>query len=920
MRRTPVALPRRSVALPVAVAVAVAVVLGAWLTAMRMAGADSALGQWISNAGLLAVTLPAGTSCLVRSRSAGAARRAWVLLGLSALSWGGGQAVWTVYESVHGREVPFPSAADAGYLLAVVLMTAGLLALPSTSAALSTRLRLVLDGVLVALSLAMLSWEVVLADTLEEGGDSLAAAISLAYLVGDVICGTVALVALARARHGTRVPVPTLLLLCAGPVAFAVGDSGFTYLTLHDRYYSGHPIDAGWFLGFALLGLAALVPAQSEQRSQARHEHGTSAGLVAPYVAVVAAIGAGVVRLTTLGRLGPFLAWGTLTLVALLVVPLVLALQENTRLTRGLEARVEERTAELAGQERWFRSLMQNLSDVVTVVDEDGTVTYATPSSAQHFGRSPDELVGCRLRDWWTTHDAARLQPLFAELSARPGTTRVFDGEVRHADGRTVPVEATVTSLGAEQAVRGFVLNVRDVTERRGLERELAHQAFHDALTGLANRALFSDRVGRSLARRARSNRGVSVLFLDLDGFKAVNDTIGHAAGDRLLQVVAQRLTGCVRPADTVARLGGDEFAVLLEDLGPGEDGSDVAVRIADALRAPVDLDGREVRIGCSCGIAQHAAAESADELLRNADLAMYRAKADNSGGYAVFEPEMHADLVTRLELEEDLRSALDRGEFEVWYQPTVSLSDARWVGCEALLRWRHPTRGLVPPAEFISVAEETGLIVELGTWVLHQACQQAAEWRRTRPEVLGLGVAVNVSPHQLRAPGLLETVDAALRLAGIPASLLTIELTESVLVEHTEQMRDLLAALKARGVRLAIDDFGTGYSSLSYLHRFPVDVLKVDRSFVSGMASGSDEEELTRTIVRLGHSLGLTVIAEGIEDEGEMQSLQDMSCDLGQGYLFSQPVPAERVAELAWTAFPRPTPRALRPELQAVG
>ena len=900
-------------------AVAAALAAGAWVAALFLTQAGSPVGRAVSDAGLVVVPLLAGASCLVRARTGGPASRAWVLLGLSALCWGAGRAAWTATATTAGgRAVALPPAADVAPLLAVVLLIAGLLSLPTAAGGLSTRVRLVLDGLVVALSLAILTWEVVLADTLSAAGSSpLAVAASLGAVAGNVVCGTVALVSLARARHVDGVPVLAMVLLCAGPLAFAVGDTGHAFLALRDAYYSGHPAAAGWFLGFTMLGLAAVVPG-AQQHGAARREPGAQVGLVAPYVAVVGAVAAGVVRLVTVGRLGPFLAWGTLALVGLLVVRQVLALHENGRLTRGLEARVGERTAELVGQEQWFRTLMQNLSDVVTVVDEDGRVTYATPSSAHHFGRRPEDLVGRGLLEWWTPLDAARLAPLLAELRVRPGTTRVFDGEVSHADGRAVPVEATVTSLGAEQAVRGFVLNVRDVTERRGLERELAHQAFHDALTGLANRALFADRVGRALARRSRSGRGVAVLFLDLDGFKAVNDTLGHAAGDRLLQEVAQRLRDCVRPADTVARLGGDEFAVLLEDLPAADDGSDVAVRIADALQVPVDLGGREVQVGSSCGIAVHAGAESAEELLRNADLAMYRAKAGRTGGYAVFRPEMHADLVTRLQLEQDLRRALDRDELELWYQPTVSLTDSTWVGCEALVRWQHPTRGLVSPAEFVTVAEETGLIVELGRWVLHEACRQAAEWRRTRPDVLELGIAVNVSPHQLNAPGLLETVDAALEASGLPAHLLTVELTESVLLEHTAQMRDLLAALKARGVRLAIDDFGTGYSSLSYLHRFPVDVLKVDRSFVSGMVAGSDEEELTRTIVRLGHSLGLTVIAEGIEQDAELEALQGMGCDLGQGYLFSRPVPAELVAELAWTCFPRRTGRP-RPELQAV-
>ncbi|MCW2778532.1 MAG: Signaling protein ykoW [Frankiales bacterium] len=903
---------------------AVAVVV--WFLAMRLSGTETRLSQWVSNAGLVTVTVLAAGSCLHRARRAGAARRAWVLLGLGALSWGLGQAVWTFYESVEGRAVPFPSWADAGYLAAVPFLVSGLLSLPGSPTQVSTRVRLVLDGLVVSVSLGMVSWELVLADTLKAGGDTpFAAVISLLYPVGDVVCGTVALVALARARHGTRVPVGSLLLLCGGCTAFAVGDSGFAYLTLHGRYFSGHPIDLGWFVGFTLLGLAARVPARAAQEAEQLAGSGARAGVVAPYVAVLAALTADVVREVGVGRLGPFLAWGTMVLVGLLVVRQVLALQENASLTRELEARVAARTSELtvrtselAGQELWFRSLVQNLSDVVTVVDEDFLLTYVTPSSAAHFGHAPASLQGVPLLHWWAPLDAARLQPLFAELRREPGAARVFTGHVRHAAGHLVPVEATVTSLGEEQAVRGYVLNVRDVTERRALELELSHQAFHDTLTGLANRSLFADRVEHALVGSRRSGTGLAVLFLDLDGFKAVNDTLGHGAGDRLLTQVAQRLTGCVRPGDTVARLGGDEFAVLLEDLVDGDDGSDVATRIAEALRAPVALDGRDVLVRSSCGIALLRTDETADELMRNADLAMYRAKASGGDGHAVFEPGMHLELVRRLQLEEDLRHAVERQQLEVWYQPTFALASGDRVGCEALVRWRHPVRGLVGPDEFIPVAEELGLIVELGAWVLREACRQTAVWRAGRPELAALDIAVNVSSRQLDDPGFLATVDAALADAGLPGSGLTIELTESVLVEHDEQMQELLAALKRRGVRLAIDDFGTGYSSLSYLHRFPVDVLKVDRSFVSGVAAGSDEEELTRTIVRLGQSLGLVVVAEGIEEAEQLQSLQVMGCDLGQGFLFSRPVPAGEL-EAAFDAVLPSQPTGPPPLLRVV-
>ena len=610
-----------------------------------------------------------------------------------------------------------------------------------------------------------------------------------------------------------------------------------------------------------------------------------------PYAAVLVGLGTAGGSEWASGTLSPFLAWSTMALLLVLVLRQVLAVQENGLLTRSLERRVLERTSALTVRESWFRTLVQNLSDVVTVLDEAGLVTYQTPSAEEHFGRAPGQSLGLPLGQWWTPLDAGRLSALLEELAKQPGSTQLFSGEVLDGHNQPVPVEATVTSF-VEGA--GFVVNARDVTDRRRLERELSHQAFHDSLTGLANRALFHDRVQHALASRSRDTAPLAVLFLDLDGFKAVNDTFGHGTGDLLLQQVAGRLALCVRPSDTVARFGGDEFAVLLESLEAETSAADVARRIGASLSAPVELAGRVLAVTASCGIAIYGGDESAEDLVRNADLAMYRAKGRPGASFELFEPGMHAALVERLEFESDLRQALGRGELTLDYQPTVTLSDRRWVGTEALLRWHSPSRGLVPPLSFISVAEDIGIIGEIGTWVLREACRQTADWRTTVPELADLTVAVNVSPLQLVHHEFLAIVDAALLDSGLPAAALVIELTENILIERTDDMLSLLGALKERGVRLAIDDFGTGYSSLSYLSRFPVDILKIDRAFVSRLAAGSEEEELTRTIVRLGQSLCLTTVAEGIEETDQLETLRVMGCDLGQGYLFSHPITPE--------------------------
>jgi diguanylate cyclase (GGDEF)-like protein len=421
----------------------------------------------------------------------------------------------------------------------------------------------------------------------------------------------------------------------------------------------------------------------------------------------------------------------------------------------------------------------------------------------------------------------------------------------------------------------------------------MVHQALHDTLTGLPNRALFVDRMAHGLSRRGAE---IAVLFCDLDRFKAINDSLGHAAGDALLIAVAERISGCLREADTAARLGGDEFAVLLEGIADLSDAVVVAERIAAAFRAPFSLDGHEVFCGCSIGIARGNS--TGDELLRNADVAMYRAKAQGND-WAVFEPSMRAEVIERLELEADLRKAEERGQFEVHYQPLVGLGDGSLAGFEALIRWRHPERGLVPPPAFIPVAEESGLIHSVGHWVLNTACAQAAHWDRVRPTPLGAPprwITVNLSGLELERPDLVDQVDAALQRSGLAPERLILEITETVLMHDTEVVIARLAALKELGVRLAVDDFGTGYSSLRYLSRFPIDILKMAKPFVDGVDEGEQSAALARTIIDLGASLNLAIIAEGIELDAQLHRLRSMCCEYGQGYLFAKPLSVDQV------------------------
>ena len=450
----------------------------------------------------------------------------------------------------------------------------------------------------------------------------------------------------------------------------------------------------------------------------------------------------------------------------------------------------------------------------------------------------------------------------------------------------------------------GIVLNARDISERKELEDRLAHQAFHDPLTGLANRALFVDRLGHALERAKRQDELLAVMFVDLDGFKVVNDSLGHEVGDRLLVTVGERLRAYSRATDTVARLGGDEFTLLLEDVIDVDGAARVAERIQNQLRVPVELDGHEVVVSASVGIALTAPGQhAADDLLRNADIALYRAKNRGKDRYEVFDTSMHEGALERLKLESDLRHAVERDEFRVYYQPKVLLKSGGIIGFEALVRWEHPERGLVSPAEFIPVAGETGLIVPIGRWVLERACRQVAGWAAESPgrspRGTNLAVSVNLSARQFQQKNLAHDVRRILEETGLSPGSLILEITEGVVMDDAPLTSKVMSELKDLGVRLSIDDFGTGYSSLSYLKRFPADFLKIDRSFVDGLGRDPESEAIVSAMIGLSRDLGLEVVAEGIEDAHQLELLNRMGCELGQGYYFAKPLPPEEAVAL---------------------
>ena len=556
--------------------------------------------------------------------------------------------------------------------------------------------------------------------------------------------------------------------------------------------------------------------------------------------------------------------------------------------------RAEEEASKLA---RHNRQLFDVNLDALVSADPDGTILDANPAMADLTGLPRKKLAGTSLLDHLPDGENARR---CLSLIREQGYVRDFPLEVRRTDGRLTPVLFNAAAYrDAAGGTEGFLASARDVTERVALEKRLEHQALHDGLTGLPNRALFLDRLGHALERSGRSGRRIAVLFLDLDNFKYVNDSLGHEAGDELLVEVGRRLPRCMRAGDTAARLGGDEFVVLLEEIEGETEAQRVALRIAEGLEAPFLVARQEVFVTASLGLAVGVPKEDEPEdLLRSADIAMYAAKREGKNKHVVFHSSMNEAAHARLGVESDLRrAAADPGEeFSLLYQPTVA-ARGEVSGFEALLRWRHPEKGTVYPRDFLPVAEETGTIVPIGRWALTEACRQTAKWRRDGRDAGewatdgGPTVSVNLSARQFASPDLVGDVRRALEETGLEPGVLTLEITESAVIEDAEDAASTLETLKALGVRLALDDFGTGYSSLSYLERFPVDVLKIDRSFVAKVGRDAEGTALLSAVVGLARALGLEVVAEGVETAEQRDLLNEVGCDRLQGYFFFTPL-----------------------------
>jgi diguanylate cyclase (GGDEF)-like protein/PAS domain S-box-containing protein len=568
-------------------------------------------------------------------------RRPWALLATASASWAIGEVVWTFYELNLRQEVPFPSLADVAFLLAYPLVALGLLTLPTAPRAFSSRIRTVLDALIIGISILYVAWATFLGPLYHASeGTMIEQVIGLAYPIADVVLTAVAVFVVVRARSGRRT---TLVLLALGVLALAIADSAFAYLTLSDDYATGLPIDAAWDIGYLLIALAAIRHDPSGPRPERTDER--SLAVLLPYVAVAVAVVFAGVRKTTEGTVGQMIFWGMLAIFFLVLARQLLTLLDNVALLRNLEGKVRERTAALARSEERHRSLVQNSSDVVTMLDATGLIFDVSQSSERVFGFAPTQMVGRRLAELAHPDDRGTIDAYIKRFTAKEGGAPAFEWRIRHADGAWRHCESIGANLLDDPAVEGFVLNTRDISERKELELQLRHQAFHDQLTGSANRALFRDRADHALRRAARNRKPIAVLYCDLDNLKAVNDRLGHEIGDKLLAAVAERFGTCIRTEDTVARLGGDEFAVLLTDGGNEAAAKHVASRLLKALDEPFFIENHVIRSSVSIGIAISWGRQEVDELLRNADVAMYEAKHRGKGRFELFDADQGGSL-----------------------------------------------------------------------------------------------------------------------------------------------------------------------------------------------------------------------------------------------------------------------------------
>jgi diguanylate cyclase (GGDEF)-like protein/PAS domain S-box-containing protein len=816
----------------------------------------------------------------------------WYLFALGEFGFVSGDMIRAYYETGLQVPAPFPGFADIGYVLGYPALVAGLFLLVRSRK--SKDRADMIDAMIIVTSAGVLFWVYLIEpQTHLEGVGTLGVGLSMFYPLMDLLLLAVA----ARLMFSPGGRPTSFYLLCGSLLALLGADIFYTLGLLEGTYETGALLDWGYLASYLFWGAAALHPSMTGlSKPVPRRQLGIStqrllllaaASLLAPCVRIFENLRG--------DDLPPF------STVVPTVILFILVLVRMSGLVQMLSAALErhqEAERRRRQSEARFGSLVEHASDVVAVVDEDGEINFQSPSVGRVLGYGQGELLGRPLTDLIHEQDRPATLAVLEEVVGRRGSEQPTPVQFRcqHRDGSWLSLETTFTNLLEDPTVGGVVLNARDVTQQAALQAQLAHQAFHDPLTDLANRALFRDRVEHALDRRSSPEHSIAVLFLDIDDFKTVNDSLGHSAGDQLLVELGERIQDCSRAGDTAARLGGDEFAVLLED---PKDAERVSARISEALAAPFVINEKEVFVTVSVGISISELAQGgADDLLRNADAAMYVAKSHGKGRSTVFRPAMHQRALQRLDLEAELRRAIERDEFRLHYQPLVELDSGRISGFEALVRWTHPERGLLGPAEFISAAEDTGLIRPIGRFVIHEAARQARAWDakyRQQP----LSMSINLSAQELSAKDLLGEIQRAIAESGLDPATFVFEMTERVLMSDTEATMAKLEEFKRLGVRLAVDDFGTGYSSLSYLRQFPIDSIKIAKPFLDEIPQGDQETALVRGIVDLGHNLDLQVVAEGVERREQWDALREMGCDLVQGFLLARPRGAERIEQL---------------------
>ncbi len=810
----------------------------------------------------------AAAAMLRRARSAsGRLRQARRLIAASLIAGAAGGLTAILWLVVVGSAAPDPSIVDVIHFTFLPLCVLGLLHYPVSDTRAGSASRALLDGAVSAVALWFVAYALILEPASVGVGLPLLSHLTvLAYPAADVfVLGMVASV-LPRVSFRAR---RELAITGTGLALYAVADVGYSVLSAAGTYRADSWVSVLYEAGLLLIAAGVW----SRESSSAAVDRWSVAFTGLQHVPVVAAVVVG----ASIAARGDGIDGAQLSAGVALVAALFLRQLVSSRDRDVLTDRLQER-------EELFRALVTGTSDLITLHDTAGRVTWASPSVERILGTQHAELLGTSIGDVVHPDDRPALRTAFEELVGRPGAEVEAMARVQDASGDWRWMQVQLVNQLDDASVRGIVGNARDVHERYLLERKLAHAAFHDPLTGLGNLART-----RALLERACEGPGeATVVLVDLDGFKAVNDTFGHAHGDALLCQVAERLTDCVRTGDEVTRIGGDEFVLVLD--GP-QDAAAVSARVLAVLREPVPVAGTSVSVRASLGVAVTAEADGPDEVLRNADLAMYVSKAAGRDRVTWYEPWMHSDAARRLAIHHGLRTALADGQLALHYQPIVRLADGALVGAEALLRWHHPLEGLVPPDDFIPVAEETGIIDEIDVWVLEQACRDLATWRADGLDVPR--VSINVSRRHM-TPDLPDLVEAALTRFALGGDQLCVEVTESAVVADADVAARALKRVRALGVAVALDDFGSGQSSLSQLVRLPVDSVKIDRSFTQTAMSDPAALRLLTSIVGVCQALALPVVAEGVEQPELADFLAGIGCDRGQGYHFGRPQPPE--------------------------